>query len=421
MASVLEEHKLILADISVNSNKFWHGSLLDDNSVVTEWGRVGESGQNLRKTFSSQEAAAKFLATKRREKERKGYSVQRTLGASPTPIVADASAIIESDQDPTTKGLLDYLVKTNVHHITTSTSIVFDPSSGSFSTPLGIVTNDGIDEAEDILEKISIYVDKGDWSSSALLNLINGYLRIVPSDIGRSRPNPRTIYPDLQSVQAQQQILDSLRASLAALNSSASAQGKCDTRARLTLLNDGGGQGSRTFKRILKMYLESMNSRHVAAKLRLRRIYEIEILGMSAAFEKEGAKMENIWDLWHGTRDANLLSILNSGYVIPRRGGSIAVTGRMYGDGIYFSDQSTKSLNYSAGYWSGGGRSARTFMLLNDVAMGRFYVPNGGFSGGCKRGYDSTFAKAGRSGVLNNEMIVYKTGQIRPKYLCEFS
>jgi poly [ADP-ribose] polymerase len=418
MASVVEEHKLILADIKVNANKFWHGKLLDDNTVLTEWGRVGESGQSLSKSFPSPTAAQKFLATKRREKERKGYSVQRTLGANPTR-VAVTTSMIESDKNPTTKKLMDFLVKENVHQITANTKITFDVGSGSFATPLGVVTDDGIDEAEELLKKISSYVEKGSFSSASFSNLINGYMRIIPSNIGRSRPDPKDIYPNIAAVQAQQQILDALRASLAALDTSAAASASTDCRARLTLLEDDKGENSKTFKKILKMYLGSKNDAHVAAKLRLRRVYEIELLGMNAAFEKDGAKLTNIWELWHGTRAANLLSILNSGYVIPRSGGSIAVTGRMYGDGVYFSDQSTKSLNYSYGYW-GGGKSERTFMLLNDVAMGKFYTPDRAFGGSCKKGYDSTYAKAGRSGVRNNEMIVYRTSQIRPKFLCEF-
>jgi hypothetical protein len=58
--------------------------------------------------------------------------------------------------------------------------------------------------------------------------------------------------------------------------------------------------------------------------------------------------------------------------------------------------------------------------VLNDVAMGKQYMARNSLSGGCPRGYDSVFAKAG-SAVMNNEMIVYRLSQIRAKYLCEFS
>lgn len=413
------EHKLILTDLEVNSNKFWNVQLNDDCSVTTVYGRVGEKGQSTTKRFGSMDQAEKFLNTKMREKERKGYSKQRILGAAPVQV--NAAEMIQADAaDPTTKKLIDYLVKVNVHQITASTTIKFDVGTGTFSTPLGVVTPDGIDEAEVILSKMGKFVERHDWSDPVFVHLINDYMRIIPSDIGRGRPNPQVLYPSLSAIQSQQQILDSLRASVAALSTAPKSTAAAEFRAKLKLITDDGGEGSATFKRVLKLYRDSKNDRHQAASLRLRRVYEIEILGMNAAFANDGAKMSNIWELWHGTKAANLLSILNHGYVVPRQGGSIAVTGRMFGDGVYFSDQSTKSLNYASGYWSGT-REDHCFMLLNDVAMGKYYTPNGPFSGGCKKGYDSTYAKAGRSGVQNNEMIVYRTGQIRPKYLCEFS
>ena len=124
-------------------------------------------------------------------------------------------------------------------------------------------------------------------------------------------------------------------------------------------------------------------------------------------------------ELWHGTRVSNLLSILRSGFVIPPANAPHC-TGRMFGNGVYFSDQSTKSLNYSFGYW-GGARERNCFMLLNDVAMGKHFVPKLWSHTYPKKRYDSTFAKARWSGVINNEMIVYDTRQINPKYLIEFS
>lgn len=416
MSNVLEEHKLILVEVVANSNKFWHGKLYDDGSVYTEWGRVGYDGQNQTKSFGDIERARKYLASKRAEKEKKGYSVQRTLGAAPVKVKAES--LIESDADPTTKQLLDYLVKVNIHQITSHTNIAFDVASGTFSTPLGIITEDGIDEAEALLAKMGVFVEKRGWQDPAFVRTVSDYLRIIPTPLGMKRPDLSALFPDVQAIRGQQQILDSLRASLEAMEQSGDDTPKT-YRAAVKLVPHDSGEGTATFKRILRMYLDSKNDRHQSANRKLLRVYEIEIKGMSAAFESDGAKMKNIWELWHGTKAANLLSIMNSGYVVPRSGGSIAVTGRMFGDGLYFSDQSTKSLNYATGYW-GGGQTQRTFMLLNDVAMGNYYVPRSSFSGGCRPGYDSTFAKAGQSSVLNNEMIVYRTSQVRPRYLCEF-
>ena len=158
---------------------------------------------------------------------------------------------------------------------------------------------------------------------------------------------------------------------------------------------------------------------HSSSSMGVSGVYEVKIGHMAEAFEK--CPIQNIMELWHGTGIGNLLSILKSGLIIPKH----ASHGRLYGNGVYFSDQSTKALNYAAGYWSGN-RTNNCFMFLADVRMGSPYIPSGYGSRYSGReqfpmsGYDSTFAKGGNSGVLNNEMIVYQLNQINLKYLVEF-
>ena len=53
--------------------------------------------------------------------------------------------------------------------------------------------------------------------------------------------------------------------------------------------------------------------------------------------------------------------------------------------------------------------------------MGKEYIPSGPSQNFPKPGYDSTYAVGGKSGVANNEMIVYRTSQCNLKYLIEFS
>jgi poly [ADP-ribose] polymerase len=93
----------------------------------------------------------------------------------------------------------------------------------------------------------------------------------------------------------------------------------------------------------------------------------------------------------------------------------------MFGNGLYFSDQSTKSLNYAYGYWGGGSRDNNCLMFLVDVRMGKYYVPRSYNEHFPKAGHDSTFAKANKSGVYNNEMIVYTLPQANLTHLIEFA
>ncbi|MFK5151055.1 hypothetical protein ACI4CU_27210, partial [Klebsiella pneumoniae] len=150
-------------------------------------------------------------------------------------------------------------------------------------------------------------------------------------------------------------------------------------------------------------------------------VFYIEIGPHLGPWNANGKKVGNIKELWHGTRVGNVLSIMKGGFVIPPSNAS-HVTGRMFGNGVYFSDQSTKSLNYAYGCAPGqkGGIEKSTFMFLSDVAMGKEYIPSSWGGNLPMPGYDSTYAMAGRSGVQNNEMIVYKTYQINPRYLVEF-
>jgi poly [ADP-ribose] polymerase len=170
---------------------------------------------------------------------------------------------------------------------------------------------------------------------------------------------------------------------------------------------------------IKRMFSSNTSSRHESSRLKPIRIYQIEIPHMSAAFKADGEKVGNIRHLWHGTRMFNVLSILKRGFVLPSQLSSVQTTGTMYGPGLYFSAMSTKSLNYSYGYWDGGSRDANCFMFVVDVAMGKEYIPS--YSGnGKKPGYDSCWAKPGTSGVINDEQIVYRTSQANIRYLVEF-
>lgn len=412
------EAKYIYTELNENSNKFWH-IVMNDSSVTTHWGRVGDNGSTLTKTFLSTIEAERFYTRKISEKERKGYTLQKTFGASPTIVDKGNLAVIAHKQiehgncDETRK-LIDFLVRRNIHAIEGATGIKFNESTGQLTTPLGVVTIDGINEAEGLLKRMADLIENKQFGSYQFTNLVNQYMRIVPQNIGRRRVSAASLFGSMAVLQRQQQLLDTLRAVVNNGIKASADDAPVVFRTKLVLVDSSDPE----FGRIKAKYERSINRGHSSSSLKLKKVWKVEVLGAETAFENDGIKVGNIKELWHGTKDANLLALLKGGYIIPRNGSSIRITGRMFGDGVYFSDQSTKALNYATDVW-GGGRSQRCFMLLNDVAMGKEFIPKNSFSAAPK-GYDSTFAKAGASGVRNNEMVVYRTSQIRPKYLCEF-
>lgn len=399
--------RLIYTDLVANNNKYWDIEL-DGTTVITRWGRVGAtSGQSKSFSFGDDSAAQKFFDKKIKEKAKKGYSKQRTVASSGESVsVAVPKVQITHGGDKETSQLIDFLVKRNIHQIEGMTSVRME--AGRLTTPLGPVTADGLDEAELLLGQMAAA------KPGELAALANAYMRIVPRNIGMRRVDPAALFGTTRLLQQEQATIDSLRAVVNDLADKAKQAVHADPavfETKLELIDPTDPE----FKRIVGLFMKSQNRQHQSHGMKLRRAWKMSIASQEAAFESD---LKPIWELWHGTKDVNLLSILKNGFIIPKHNQGIQIAGRMYGDGVYFSDQSTKALNYAGSFW-GGQASQRPFMLLNDIAMGKPFMAQRGFSGGCPKGYDSTFAKAG-SAVRNNEMIVYRLSQIRSKYLCEF-
>lgn len=121
--------------------------------------------------------------------------------------------------------------------------------------------------------------------------------------------------------------------------------------------------------------------------------------------------------LIHGTRCSSVIPIIEQGMKI-RPSGNYHFSGKIYGDGIYFSEVTQKSLGYT-------GYDNDKVLLIYKVFVGNPYVYKGWYRGNdfnlCydelkQRGYDSTFVEAG-NGLLNSEIIVYKEEQCYLEYI----
>lgn len=433
MANLLRERRYIKSDIRQNNNKFWYIEEYDNATVITRNGRVGAAGAEHPKSFGSQYQASAYFDEKCREKEsyRNGeipYRILNVVGAKTEPKSRpiDRKSLLDvvlpqiRTNNSLVRKLIEYFTQTNAHQIemVTDGQIHYDKNMNLFTTPLGLVTLQNLDKADSILAQIGSMVASGSYADS-MLDLTNDYLMLVPQNIGMRRLEVRDFWASLRSVQRQKQIVDSLRTSYdtTLCNVPVVKQGKTEYvtfDVRVDLVDD-----PKEVARIAKTFEATKNDKHQSCNLRVKTVYRVEIAGEKNAFDNHGAALGNVQELWHGTRVSNILSILRSGLVIPPEFSSHC-TGRMYGNGIYFSDQSTKALNYSHGYW-GGATDNNCFMFLANVALGKSYVAAGRYDGPFpKQGYDSVFAKAGASGVINNEMIVYRLPQVNLSYLVEF-
>jgi poly [ADP-ribose] polymerase len=426
--------KLILTNVDGNNNKFWTITIGEDFTAHVVNGRVGYDGQTQApKMFNDERSALAFAESKIREKERKGYKQfedlnggQDTKGSSSRlTLEMAASKQIRTRHAAQVQDLIKRLVAANIHSILSATTLKYDDDTGLFKTPLGIVTKQSIDDARAFLTKLTKHVQKQDFTSDEVKNLLGEYLMLIPQKVGR-KLLVEDVLPDADAIDRQSSLLDDLEASidqLAQLRSKQSTDKKVQDdeievpnifNCEMNIVEDQA-----VIDKIVNFYESTRQSKHASYSFKVKRIYEIVIDKVQEAFEKEGRAIGNVKFLWHGTRISNILSILKGGLIIPPSNGGYTISGRMFSDGVYYSDQSTKSLNYACGYW-GGSYEKNCFMFLADVAMGKEYIPSGPDSNLPKPGYDSTYAIGGRSGVQNNEMIVYKLSQGNLRYLVEF-
>lgn len=435
MANVVEQRKFSKTDLGKNNNKYWNVTLFDNDDVQSHFGRQGEDGQTKLWTGKGRS----FYDSKIREKFGKGYRENQTienLDNSPditvkTTIQNSSLTSIALSQIKTSckivQDLIKDLVKVNAHQIANATGgkITYDSSTAQFKTTQGVVVPVQVSEARDLLDDLAIMVASNDWGHPDFEYKLNHYLSLIPRDFGRARRSPQSIFPDLAKIQNETLILDGLAASFNDITTNGNKTGtksksKKDDSPKLFDVTMEIVDDKSIISFVRNLYQSTRKAMHQSNNLAIQTVYKVEIADMKNSYDKYGNKLNNKMQLWHGTKASNLLSILKKGLIIPPTHSSY-VTGRLYGNGLYFSSISTKSLNYATNFWGGGGNVDRTFMFLSDVAMGNYYLAgNNHGSNYPVRGYDSTWAKGGQAGVINDEMIVYRLDQANLVYLVEF-
>jgi len=162
------------------------------------------------------------------------------------------------------------------------------------------------------------------------------------------------------------------------------------------------------------------------SKDKFRNAWRVTNVKTQKAYDKF-IKEHNISDtklLWHGSRNENWWSIINTGLVL--RPTNAVITGKMFGYGIYFAPKAKKSIGYTSlrgSYWASGS-SDTGYMALMEVAYGNpmnVYTAQSHMDYRKLRAsgnYDSLHAHAGKQ-LYNDEIVVYQQEQVTIKYLVE--
>lgn len=175
-----------------------------------------------------------------------------------------------------------------------------------------------------------------------------------------------------------------------------------------------------------KQRKEVLNHLSDSLKGKVRNVYRVIPSEQKAAFENYLSK-RNITDikmLWHGSRNENWMSIIrNSLQLNP----NAIITGKMFGNGIYFAPSSMKSWNYTSflGTTWANGSSDTAFMGLYAVAYGNplkvdHWDAFRDYKNDVVKGnYDSLHAVKGIS-LRADEIVFYDEAAVLLNYIVEF-
>lgn len=174
-------------------------------------------------------------------------------------------------------------------------------------------------------------------------------------------------------------------------------------------------------RRRVEKYMQSTRSHHHHWKSGIENVWSIKVKGQEVKHEPVMKAIGNVNELFHGSGPQNILGISKHGLLMRPPG--VYITGSMFGNGLYFADQASKSEQYAMGRYGGGGsRNNTCFMFVADVALGRIkkFQDSQSSLTRAPSGYDSVQGEKGRN-LYHNEFIVYDIKQHQLRYLIEFA
>lgn len=391
----------------VNHNKVYRMVSNGDGTWTAEYGRVGSAFQ--KRTYPMSQWQSKY-----NEKIRKGYVDQ-------TELVKDL-VVVERKNSPGSeyKAIENRKIAEIVDRLQAMAKKAIDDN---YNIKANMVTQAMVDEAQLILNELLNTTDLQGFNNT-LLRLFT----VIPRKMGDVKNYLASSSEKISEIiQREQDLLDVMKGQVVQLDSE-------NDRAREIVVD----QKPVTVLEAMGLEFEECTDDDIATIKELLggcadRFYaawKVKNLRTQERFDGfcSNQNIQNRKLLWHGSRNENWWSIINTGLVL--RPTNAVITGKMFGYGIYFAPKAQKSLGYTSihgSYWVGGSSSS-AFMALMDVGYGKPYDVH---SFDCRLNnftYDSLqkahsganclHAHAG-SMLRNDEIVVYKEDQVTIKYLVE--
>ena len=380
--------------------------LPNEDSLVVEYGRVGAGG------FQTTTYPLPKYDSLLRSKLKKGY-VDRT------DLVSDL--IVK--EKPKAKQYIDIDSKSVAEIVDRLQLMARKAISDNYTISSNKVTQAMVDEAQSVLYELTT-IDDLELFNKTLINLFS----VIPRKMGKVANFLANSLDDRgKIILAEQDLLDVMRGQVVQ-HATIDESDEPEAEYQMTILEALGLRFAEVDEsdvtRIKKQLGSCANQYRCAWNVENIKTNENYI----ALLSREEISVTKL--LWHGSRNENWWSIINSGLVLKPT--NAVITGKMFGYGTYFATKARKSVGYtslSGSYWAKG-KSTSAFMGLYDVAYGKPFDVHSFDSRYNRLNYDELqkfmpganclHAHEGQM-LRNDEIIVYKEDQTTIKYLVEIS
>lgn len=460
-------------DIVKNSNKFYNLEILNTNNGIvlyTVYGRVGVNGVKEYRVYADASTAEKEAEKIIKSKIKKGYQEVKLISASVGSDVGK-SKVENSVSIETLKNVGVKIKEQNSSKLSPevqdlircwfgATQQFVNLNLDTKKCPLGQLSLDQIDKAKQILSDARALCASKSPDITELNRLTSSYYSNIPHVL------PHRINADIlrfdsnAKVDAALDILDVFADAKNIQNVISSSSAIDSQYATLNSDIEYVNPEDPTWKWIDAMMHDTRASNHhFLGKLKTHKVFKLKRKNEESYFLNNAERIAkecgssnpsevyaklvkarpdvpknlkkiyeaaNVMPCWHGTRRANMIGISTKGFLIRPAG--VIHAGSAYGDGVYFGTNSTKSINYTdvkGSYWAQGNNKT-AYLFLCDVALGNTKMASGSYfyNKNNIKPYHSVWAKAGKGGVINDEMIVYdpagQNQQFYIKYIIEF-
>lgn len=394
---------LVMVTASANNNKYYRMTDNGDGTWVAEYGRVGGPPQR-------RQYAIGCWHKKYTEKVKKGYVDQSDL----------VKELIPSEKTEQTPGYKEIENRAIAEIVSRLQAMARKAIKENYTISASKVTQAMVDEAQDILTSLLDVKDINEFNE-LLLKLFT----TIPRKMANVKTHIASSNKDFpQIIKREQDLLDVMKGQV--VQKTVEEKVESGEKHECTILEHLGlefeectDEDIRTIKEALGSCSNKFHKAWVVKNLKTEKRYNDFV-------EVNNIKDERL--LFHGSRNENWWSIINTGLVL--RPTNAVITGKMFGYGLYFAPKAQKSLGYTSingSYWAGGNQNFG-MMTLMKVAYG---VPYDAYSfdykyksldyNGLQRykpGANCLHAHAG-SMLRNDEIIVYKEDQTTIKYLVE--